>query len=154
MLEISEQDIIETMQWIVDTILIPHFMALGLDATGEWRSSLKTRAEGNVGIIRGRQYTEQLVYGRKPGAMPPIAPLERWAQAKLGLSGTQAKSAAFAIAKKIAKEGTNIYQDGGTDLLEILETPDTKNKIQKHLQDRLTVKVQLELERQIKNAFV
>lgn len=150
---LEEADIIETMQWIVDTILIPHFMELGLDATGEWRSSLNVRAEGSMGIIRGRKYTEQLVWGRKPGAMPPIAPLERWAQAKLGLSGTQARSAAFAIAKKIASEGTNIYKDGGTDLLEILETPETQQKIAKHLQDVYAPKVQLMLEREIQKAW-
>lgn len=150
---LEEADIIETMNWIVDTILIPHFMELGLDATGEWVANVSTRVEGETGIIRGRQYTEQLVWGRKPGAMPPIAPLERWAQAKLGLSGTQARSAAFAIAKKIANEGTNIYKDGGTDLLEILETPETQQKIAKHLQDIVTPKVQLMLEREIKQAF-
>jgi|SRR5690606_34384146 len=150
---LEEADIKETMNWIVDTILIPHFMALGLDATGEWRSSLNVRSEGETGIIRGRKYTEQLVWGRKPGAMPPIAPLERWAQAKLGLSGTQARSAAFAIAKKIANEGTNIYKEGGTDLIEILETPETQQKIAKHLQDVYAPKVKLMLEREIQKAF-
>lgn len=150
---LDEQDILETMQWVVDTILIPHFMDLGLDATGEWRSSLTTRAEGQTGIIRGRKYTEQLVYGRRPGAMPPIAPLERWAKAKLGLSGQQATSAAFAIAKKIANSGTNIYQEGGTDLLEILETPETQQKIIRHLQDRFAPQVQNFIEREIQNAF-
>lgn len=150
---LEEADIIETMNWIVDTILIPHFMELGLDATGEWRSSLKVRAENETGIIRGRKYTEQLVYGRRPGAMPPIAPLEKWVQAKLGLSGQQARLAAFAIAKKIAKEGTNIYKEGGTDLLEILETPETQQKITKHLQGILTPKVQLMLEREIQKAW-
>lgn len=150
---LEEADIKETMNWIVDTILIPHFMALGLDATGEWRSNVSTRVEGETGIIRGRKYTEQLVWGRKPGAMPPIAPLERWAQAKLGLQGSQARSAAFAIAKKIANEGTNIYKDGGTDLLEILETPETQQKITKHLQDIYAPKVQLMIEREIQKAW-
>lgn len=150
---LEEADIIETMQWVVDDILIPHFMQLGLDATGEWRSSLNVRAEGSMGIIRGRKYTEQLVWGRKPGAMPPIAPLERWAQAKLGLQGSQARSAAFAIAKKIANEGTNIYKDGGTDLLEILETPEVQKKITQRFQGLITAKVQLMLEREIQKAW-
>lgn len=154
MLEISEAEIIETMQWTVDTILIPHFMSLGLDATGEWRESLNVRAEGQTGIINGRKYTEQLVWGRRPGAMPPIAPLERWAQVKLGLSGTAAKSAAFAIAKKIASEGTNIYKEGGTDLLEILSEPTTIKRITDHLQAQYTPRVTAYLERQIQKAFV
>jgi hypothetical protein len=150
---LDENEIIETMQWVVDDILIPHFMQLGLDATGEWREYLNVRADGQVGTINGRKYTEQLVYGRMPGAMPPIAPLERWAQVKLGLQGSQAKSAAFAIAKKIAREGTNIYKDGGTDLLEILETPEVQKKITQRFQGLITTKVKLMLEREIQQAW-
>lgn len=150
---LDKNEILETMQWVVDDILIPHFMQLGLDATGEWRESLNVRADDQVGVINGRKYTEQLVYGRMPGAMPPIAPLEKWAQVKLGLSESQARSAAFAIAKKIAKEGTNIYKDGGTDLLEILETPEVQKKITQRFQGLITAKVKLMLERDIKQAF-
>ena len=152
-MEIQEADIIKTMQWTVDNILIPHFMALDLNATGEWRENVKVRAENGNGIISGRKYTNQLVNGRGPGKMPPIAPLEKWAQAKLGLSGQQARSAAFAIAKKIAQEGTEIYKDGGTDLLEILESPDTKRKIAENLQQRYAVQVKLFLEREIKKQW-
>jgi len=144
-----EEAIKRTMDWVVDTILIPHFMSLGLNASGEWVANVKTRVEGQEGIISGRQYSEQLVYGRRPGAMPPIAPLERWAQVKLGLSGTEARSAAFAIAKKIAKEGTEIYKEGGTDLIEILSTPDTQQRIAQYLGQQMQTEVKLYLEREI-----
>jgi hypothetical protein len=144
-----EEAIKRTMDWVVDTILIPHFMSLGLNASGEWVANVKTRVEGQEGIISGRQYSEQLVYGRRPGAMPPIAPLERWAQVKLGLSGTEARSAAFAIAKKIAKEGTEIYKEGGTDLIEILSTPDTQQRIAQYLAQQMQAEVKLYLEREI-----
>lgn len=145
----TERIVKETMDWVVDTILIPHFQQLGLNASGEWIANLNTRAEENIGIINGRKYTEQLVWGRRPGNRPPISALERWAQVKLGLSGTEAKSAAFAIANKIAKEGTEIYKEGGTDLLEILERPETIQRINEHLSQQLTVEVQLYLEREI-----
>src|SRR5690606_22373253 len=145
----ADEEIKRTMDWVVDTILIPHFLSLGLDATGEWRQSLNVRAEGSIGIINGRKYTEQLVWGRRPGNRPPIAPLERWAQIKLGLSGRDALGAAFAIANKIAKEGTEIYKEGGTDLLEILERPETLQRINAFLGEQLQTKVQLYLEREI-----
>jgi len=144
-----EEAIKRTMDWVVDTILIPHFMSLGLNASGEWVANVKTRVEGQEGIISGRQYSEQLVYGRRPGAMPPIAPIERWAQVKLGLSGAEARSAAFAIAKKIAREGTEIYKDGGTDLIEILRTPDTQQRIAQYLAQQMQAEVRLYLEREI-----
>ena len=150
--EFSTEDVVKmTMDWVVDTILIPHFQSLGLNASGEWIENLNTRAEGVKGIINGRQYTEQLVSGRRPGARPPIAPLERWAQIKLGLSGQEALGAAFAIANKIAKEGTEIYKDGGSDLLEILEAPQTISRINEFLANQLQAKVQLFLEREIQS---
>lgn len=45
-------------------------------------------------------------FGRPPGKWPPRNRLERWAKRKLGLSGKEAKNAAFLIARKIGKEGT------------------------------------------------
>lgn len=150
--EIFEKAIAQTMTWVVDTILIPHFMSLGLNATGEWVANVDTRVEKNKGVISGRKYSEQLVWGRKPGRRPPISPLVRWAEAKLGLSGQHAVSAAFAISNKIANEGTEIYKQGGTDLLEILETPEVIGKITKHLADHVTADVQLFLEREIVKA--
>ncbi len=149
----AEQVVKLTMDWVVDTILIPHFQQLGLNASGEWIANLNTRAEGVTGIINGRKYTEQLVWGRRPGTRPPIAPLERWAQVKLGLSGAEAKGAAFAIANKIAKEGTEIYKDGGTDLLEILQAPETISRINAFLANQLQTEVKLFLEREIQEAW-
>ena len=70
-----------------------------------------------------------------------------------GLSGQQAVSAAFAISNKIANEGTEIFKQGGTDLLEILEAPETISKITKHLADHVTADVQLFLEREIVKAW-
>src|SRR5690606_31720067 len=132
-----QKSIDETMQWIVSDILIPHFMSLGLNASGEWVQNLNTRVEGDVGIINGRKYTEQLVWGRKPGKRPPISALEKWAQVKLGLSGKQALGAAFAIANKIADVGTEIYKNNGTDLLEVLNKPENLRRINEYLGNRL-----------------
>ena len=62
-------------------------------------------------------------------------------------------SAQFAIAKKIQREGTNIYKDGGTDLIEILETPETQKRIAEHLRQLYVVQVQNYLEREIQKAW-
>ena len=45
--------------------------------------------------------------GREPGKMPPIEPIAAWAAVVLGDA-----SAAYPVAKKIAKEGTQRYRDG------------------------------------------
>lgn len=131
---------------VVNRFLIPKFNELKMNATGEWINSLEV--ENNK--IRGRKYTEQLVYGRNAGKLPPIAPLEKWVQAKFGYSGSQAKSMAFAVAKKIEKDGTTWKKKGGSDLLEVLETDDVINFINKKLGTYLTTEITLEFQRQLK----
>ena len=44
--------------------------------------------------------------------------LEEWAKVKLGKTGKEALNVAWAVAIKISKEGTEIYKDGGSDLIE------------------------------------
>lgn len=62
--------------------------------------------------------------GRKPGKYVPIGPLEEWARIKLGLSGKEAKSAAFGISKNIYKFGiapTYFYSDALDGMEQILD---------------------------------
>jgi hypothetical protein len=103
---------------VVEKVLKPKFIELDMDASGEWLAT--TRGDKNT--IIGPAYTEQLVKGRGPGKRPPIAPIEKWVEAKLGLSGRQATSAAFAISASMAEKGTTWFRKGGSDLLEILES--------------------------------
>jgi hypothetical protein len=130
---------------VIKDFLIPKHKALGMEATGEWINSLETK--GNV--IRGRKYTEQLVYGRSAGKAPPISPLEKWVNAKFGISGKEATSFAFAISKKIAKEGTTWKKKGGSDLLQVLETKPVidfiNSKLSKYLQAEITLQIQRQL---------
>ena len=138
---------------VVDLFLLPRFRELGMNATGEWVEHIEINVGLNSGTIRGRQYTEQLAKGRRPGSMPPIAPLEKWVNAKFGIHGTQAKSIAFAIAKKIEKEGTSWYQKGGSDLIEIFEEPKVLEFIQNEMSGILQVRISENLIRNAQEAF-
>ena len=146
MIIISDQDIRTIMDGVALKFLIPKFLELGMNASGEWVDSIETSAVNNVGKIRGRDYTEYLKNGRKPGKMPPIAAIEKWVQVKLGLRGKQAISAAFAIAKKIAKEGTDYYKQGGTELLAELESQECLDYIRKELTTLIVVQAKGEIE--------
>jgi hypothetical protein len=136
----------EILNDVIKLFLIPKHKSLGMEASGEWINSLESK--GNT--IRGRKYTEQLVYGRKSGQAPPIAPLENWVNAKFGISGKQATSFAFAISKKIAKEGTSWFKKGGSDLLEVLETKEVidyiNKQIARYFQSEITLQIQRELQ--------
>jgi hypothetical protein len=140
-MQIPDAKFEEILNEVIRLFLIPKHKELGMEATGEWINSLESK--GNV--IRGRKYTEQLVYGREAGKAPPIAPLENWVNAKFGITGKQATSFAFAISKKIAKEGTSWHQKGGSDLLEVLETRQVlefiNSKLSRYFQTEISLQI-------------
>lgn len=66
------------------------------------------------GVATSLSYAAPVETGSKPH-FPPVAPLTDWVERKLGLKGAEAKGVAFAIARKIAKEGTTgafMFRDG------------------------------------------
>lgn len=115
--------------------LIQRHNELGMKASGLWESELEITIESNDGRTTARlfglTYTEQLVYGRKPGKFPPIKAIEQWIIDK-GITlenNIKASSLAFLIARKIAKEGTKYFRDGGTDLIQSVITPERIQQI-------------------------
>lgn len=138
------------MDSVVERFLIPKFHELGMSATGNWLQSLETEARGNTGVIRGQDYSYYLVNGRRPGARPPIAPIEQWVNDKLGISGSQGLGIAFAVANKIAQEGTSWYEKGGSDLLEVLESEEVVNFIRNEYRNLVQIQVKAEIQRTIK----
>jgi len=71
---------------------------------------------GTVGsTLRDEIYPEVVEFGRKPGAMPPPAALERWVHLKLGIPNDEAPGVAFQIARAIGRRGTRgafMFRDG------------------------------------------
>lgn len=149
MFEVPEEVILKALNKAID-VLIRKYDELGMRATGDWAQGLEARPGHNGGEIWGLPYTEQLVQGRAPGNRPPIAPLERWVQAKFGMSGRQATSMAFAVANKIAKEGTTWHQQGGSDLLEVLDDQEVVDTFYSAIGSYLTIQVTEELTRTLK----
>lgn len=147
---ISEAKVLEIMQEVIDLYLIPKFNELGLNASGDWLRAIQARASGTVGEIWGLDYTQYLVNGRAAGTPPPIAPLVRWVGFKLGYSGQQAISTAFAISKKIAAEGTEIKKQGGTDLLEVLQSSEVQEYINRRAGEEINEQIKLSIIRTAK----
>lgn len=148
MFDIPDAIVRDALNKAIDVLIQKH-RALGMEATGDWIDSLDAVVGVNAGEIWGADYTEQLVFGREPGRRPPIAPLERWASAKFGVSGKEARSMAFAVATKIAKEGTSWYEKGGSDLLEVLDDPEVVNTFYSEIGTYLQVVVTEELTREL-----
>lgn len=149
-IKLTDEEIIKVLQEVIDMFLIPKFIALGMNASGSWISALLPTVENGRGVIKGKDYTFYLVNGRAPGNAPPIAPLVNWVQSKMGISGAQGLSIAYAVSKKIANEGTSYYPNG-TDLLEVLQSKEVTDFIYNRLKSDLTNKVKIEILRVVKN---
>ena len=88
--------------------------ANGSVVTGNLRASGKVQKVDektlDVGFfssdVENKGYASYVEYGRKPGKMPPPDILEAWAYKKFRLSHKDARSAAWALARSIAKKGT------------------------------------------------
>jgi hypothetical protein len=84
---------------------------IGVGSGGGLRGSISARTpraapDGVIGVVGSPlNYAAPVEFGTRPH-MPPVQPLAEWAQAKLGLSPEEARGAGFAIARKIARKGT------------------------------------------------
>lgn len=150
---LRDEQILEVMQGVVDDFLKPKFISLGMNASGQWLNSLEARANNGVGEIWGMDYTYYLSNGRAPGKRPPIAPLVQWVGYKFGYSGQQAVSVAYAVANKIAEEGTNYYPDG-TDLISFLSSQEVTDYINKKIAAHILSSFQTEMVKRAKDTLI
>lgn len=149
-IKIPKEVYMNALQLYIDA-LIARYDELGLRSTGNWAKELKAIILSETkAVIEGEHYTYQLVHGRKPGKRPPIDPIEDWVNIKLGITGKQGRSVAFAVSKKIAEEGTNIYQKGGTNLLEVLDEPQLFKVFTDSIGEYIKVQASAILLRQVK----
>lgn len=144
-----DKDIEEVLNQMISLLLIPHFEQLGMNATGEWEENIKAQSNS----VWGRDYTKYLVEGRPSGSYAPIAPLVRWAKAKFGMDDNEARKMAFAVSNKLKNEGSEYWKQGGTDLLEFLETNEVKTFIIERLRDKITPKIAENLTKEINLIF-
>lgn len=95
----------------------------GMVASGRSAGSLRFTVTPNEGKLFGANYFRHQREGRGPGGFPPIQALEDWIRAKGIQPDTTIEYMAFAIAKKMAQRGSDIFQGKkpGLDLDGIIE---------------------------------
>ncbi len=124
---------------------------LGQKASGDWVNSVEVKVQGGHGVILANDYTKFLTKGRGGGNKPPIAPLEKWVNDKLGISGKDARSVAFAVATKIGDKGTKWHLQGGSDLVDGVITEERIRNIKERIGRAVLVEVNSELLRVFKS---
>lgn len=149
-IEIPKEEIERIITDVINLLLIPKFRDLGMRASGEWEDNV--HAIDNQ--IWGRDYTQYLEEGRPPNADQDPQKLKAW----VGWAGStfindwvQDKGLSinpYAVAYKIAREGTDYYPQG-TDLLDVLNSDDVTNYIAQEIGRMIVVQV----EQEFKNNF-
>lgn len=123
----SQLDILQNEFDKLSVDLTARYVELGMRASGKWdkEKTVTTSESGTVvsAKIEGAPYTRQLQFGRKPGKFPPLAAIEQWINDKGIVPEIPIRSLAYLIARKIAKEGTKYFKQGGTDLVDSVVTP-------------------------------
>jgi hypothetical protein len=85
-----------------------------VNASGNLAKSIRYELAEDVGTIYAAGYAFAVEFGRGPGKMPPVKSIRAWIDAKgIEPTGISKDSLAFLIARKIAREGTDIYKEGG-----------------------------------------
>lgn len=117
---------------VIDKFLIPRFKELQMNASGEWIENVEAVGEK----IRGRDYTEYLVRGRRPNQNQDPKALRAWAY-YFGMTvfadwvrnkGLDLNP--IAVAYNVAKNGTTWLHKGGSDLLDILKSDEVREYIE------------------------
>lgn len=71
-----------------------------------WGSEVHVLADTVLGVVgTPLAYAIPVELGTRPH-FPPVAAIEDWVKVKFGVAGPEARSIAFAVARKIAKHGT------------------------------------------------
>lgn len=155
----SPEQIRTIFENVVDLFLIPNFEELGMNASGEWRSTVEVKTFENRVEIWARDYTPYLEYGR--GANADQSPegikawvgwagstfLAQWVQDK-GLSINP-----YAVAYKIAREGTTWKEKGGSNVISVLQEPHVTNYINEELRKIYAYNLNVEITSMTKKAF-
>lgn len=85
--------------------IIEDYDSKGLRASGQTEQELKVIGKGNKWALTFPDYFLFEITGRGPGLDPPVEQIREWVVAKGKPAGSE-----YAIAKKIGKEGTDIFQ--------------------------------------------
>ena len=153
---LTDEDVAAVLQGVIDEFLIPKFKELNMNASGKWIASLETeRRAHNVGVIRGIDYSYYLAKGRGANQDQSPEALRAWAVwagntfIKDWVRNKGLAADPIAVAYNIAKKGTSWKRKGGSDLLEVLESPEVQKYVAERFKMIITPRVAEEMRRNI-----
>lgn len=110
--------------------IIENHRSAGQVASGRTIASLKVEITEDGGVLWGRSAFGTLETGRKGGKVPEgfWKIIRQWMDDK-GIQVEKPDSFAYLVARKIAKEGTQLFRDGGRSDIYSPEVKDTVERV-------------------------
>lgn len=123
--------------------IIDNHIKAGQKASGKTIASLRVEVDDDGGTLFGRKAFGTLETGRRGGGVPKgfYQIIYQWMQDK-GIRVEKPKSFAYLVARKIAREGTKLYRQGGRDDIYSNEIPKTIESIGNKVRGLLSTEVE------------
>lgn len=137
--ELSISEVITDFLTEMQEGLRAYLAANNRNATGKSSDSIQlANVTDKGGQLVGSGSIKWVFTGRGPGGMPPILKIIDWLNAR-GLP----RAMAWAVARKIAENGTKLYQQGGRTVNGLTETltPEAIQAFSKNIADTLAVEI-------------
>lgn len=119
----------EELQALRQKIIDNHLKA-GQKASGKTIASLRIEVDDDGGTLFGRKAFGTLETGRRGGRVPKgfYYIIQQWMKDK-GIQVEKPKTFAYFVARKIAREGTQLYRQGGRSDIYSNEIPKTTESV-------------------------
>lgn len=140
--EDAKKVVSEELESLRQRIIANHLKA-GQKASGRTIASLRVDVDEDGGTLYGRKAFGTLETGRRGGKVPKgfYRIIYQWMQDK-GIQVEKPKSFAYLVARKIAREGTKLYRQGGRDDIYSNEIPKTTESVLSRITGLLTASVE------------
>ena len=130
---ISKEDARKVVQEELESLkkrIIDNHLRAGQKASGRTIASMPVEASDDGGVLFGRRAFGTLETGRRGGRVPKgfYHIILQWVRDK-GIQVEKPKTFAYFVAKKIAREGTSLFRQGGRDDIYSNEIPKTTESV-------------------------
>lgn len=139
--------IVERLQQAIKEKPVTKYGAV--NASGDLAKSVRYEVDDRGLRVFAADYIYYVNTGRRPGKFPPIDSIKQWIEDKRLSFDIPIDSLAFLIARKISKKGTTAWEQGGTDLVESVVTPE----LLKEIADKVILEVVREIKSDILKSY-
>jgi len=154
---ITQSEIEQIGQEVLEKFIIPSYEAKGHNASGELKNSFRVRSEPGKVIFSGFDYAQYLIIGRRPNkdqSPEAINNWVRWYGANVFSSWVSSKGLSlnpFAVAYKIAREGTKQFREPTEDFMAILGSQQVMDYVRDRIGQSMKVNIANTLRDQLRS---